>query len=313
MSHASLAQAESAPGPQLPLALTGRRREASLCVIALLTLGHVVAITTPARAIDVFDRHDASVLGKVLTGEPVPALSLAQAAKLKSLSSTLTSPCVAVKTDEGNVAKVMLAWAVRKTGDKLTPVLLIERFVTYRADRPDMTAATGGDVMLFPGFAFNLDIGQVVPEGQGADIRFADDQTLVPIDKSKVVPLDGSLLPEKTTSRATRGAEDVVTVENFAGEWTLDADGRWSGTLTLAVDDKGQVSGQFVSGESQSTYDVQGVGASAPHQARLEVYLANAQMNLDAYLWTTDRATMAGTVSLAGQKFGFVARRALEN
>ena len=118
-------------------------------------------------------------------GEAIPEIGLEASARLKPLSSTVSSPCLLVKTDEGNYAKVLVSWGLRKAEGKPMPILLIERFATYRQDRLDLTAANGKDVMLFPGFGFNLDIGQVVPKGQGADIEFTEDSVLKSIGEAR--------------------------------------------------------------------------------------------------------------------------------
>jgi hypothetical protein len=113
---------------------------------------------------------------------------------------------------------------------------------------------------------------------------------------------------EPTAKRRPAG-QDGVTLDDFAGAWRIDADGRWTGEWELNVAD-GRVTGTFVSDESKNRYDVTGQAGALPHQAKLEVFLANAQMQIDAYLWTKDQSKMAGTLTLAGRKFGFVATRA---
>lgn len=272
----------------------------------------VYSVALSGLAADVFDRHIAAILTPHTdTATPLEALSLTDAARLKSLSNTITSPCVVVRTDEGNVAKAMLSWGLRKTPGGPVPVLVIERFATYRIERPDLTTANGKEVMLFPGFDFNLDIGQVVPEGQGGDLRFTAEQKLVPVGEAKLYPLNGSLLPAPVKPPAGGGlqtAEQVVPAD-FNGVWTFNADGRWLGEWEITVDDSGSATGSYTSAESQSRYDLSGQLGATPHNLKLEVYLANTQMQVDAYLWTTDKSQMAGTVVLSGRKFGFVATR----
>src|SRR5262249_23874806 len=155
------------------------------------------------------------------------------------------SPCIAVKTDEANYAKAIIGWGLRKGGEKPTPVLLIERFVTYRGDRPDLTSAVGKDGMLFPVFGFNFVIGQVVPAGQGADIELTTDQLVKPLGEAVLVPLDGSLLPAGDKSKYDPLAQEAVTPRDFAGPWKVDSDGRWKGEWELAVTDQNKISGTF--------------------------------------------------------------------
>lgn len=265
-----------------------------------------------APAADVFDRHTADQLRQALeTGTPIESLTVNDSARIKPLSATVSTPCVVFQTDEGNLTKALVAWGLRKGPEGPVPVLLIERYVTYRSDRPDLTAAAGKEVLLFPGFHFNFDIGQVVPAGQGEDLTFTTDSVLAVAEKARMVPLNGSLLPaaddgEKGPSSTREG----VDPRDFAGTWNVDADGRWTGEWTLRVAPNGRVSGTFVAAETQNRYEISGQVAQLPHNAHFEIFLANAQMSVDAFLWTTDRQSMAGTVTLTGRKFGFLAKRA---
>ena len=273
----------------------------------------VCAVATTAMAADVFERHQARLVKSLVEdGEASKQLQMQEASKLKPLAATISSPCIVVRTDEGGYAKLLVAWGLKKgkSAEKPTPVLLIERYVTYRGDRLDLTSATGKDVMLFPGFGFNLDIGQVVPEGQGEDIVFTADGDLVPAANTKLVPLNGSQLPpaEKTTQKDPNAHEGVLA-EDFTGTWKLNADGRWLGEMELKVTEGGRASGSFISDESKNSYEVSGQTGGTPHNLKLEVFLANTQLSVDGYLWTKDKSQMAGTVTMTGRKFGFVATR----
>lgn len=262
-------------------------------------------------AADVFDRHTAKELQQALDkGPSVPQLTLNDAAKLRPLGASVSSPCVVVKTDDANYAKALVGWGLRKGGEKPTPVLMIERYVTYRGDRPDLTSAVGKDVMLFPGFGFNFDIGQVVPAGQGADVEFTTESALRAVDGATLVPLNGSLLPPPDKSaRHDPLASEQVTPADLVGTWKINADGRWLGEWDLDVKEGGRITGTYVSEESQNRYDITGQFGSAPHNVKLEIFLANTQLQIDGYLWTKDKSMIAGTVTMTGRKFGFVATR----
>ncbi len=279
----------------------------------LNTMVMVLVTTTGVLAADVFDRHVAKDLKRALEQTPLPQLSLNESAKLKPLAASISSPCIVVKTDEGNFAKALIGWGLRKGADKPTPVLLIERFVTYRGDRTDLTSAVGKDVMLFPGFGFNFDIGQVVPTGQGADIEFTAEQSMKPLGEAVMVALNGSILPPVyKTGKYDPAANEAVVGADFAGTWKVDVDGRWKGEWELAVTDSGKITGVFVSDELQNRYDITGELGSSPHNLRVDVFLANAQMQVDGYLWTKDKSQIAGTVMMTNRKFGFHAVRVKE-
>lgn len=264
---------------------------------------------------DVFDRHTMMELRKAVDeGTPVAQITLADVAKIKPLGKNISSPCVAVKTNNGNYAKALLGWGLRKTSEKPTPVVVVERYVTYRIDRPELTSAAGKDVMLFPGFGFNFDIGQVVPIGQGADVEFTAEGALKPVGDAQLTPIHGSLLPPvEASAKHDPQAHEGVVAEDFAGTWLVDADGRWKGEWVLAVDAEDRITGTFISDELQNRYEMLGQIGATPQQLKLMITLANTQMQVDGYLWTTDKSKMAGTVSLVGRKFGFVATRVMES
>lgn len=288
----------------------------SLCLRRPFSILLILVVVATANGADVFERHSAPLVKKLVEeGKPVEQLTMADAARIKPLAATIGSPCLVVKTDEGGYSKVLAAWGLKKGNgsDKPVPVLLVERFVTYRGDRLDLTSATGKDVMLFPGFGFNLDIGQVVPEGQGADILFTAEGELTATDNARLIVVNGSQLPasDKTTAKDPNDHEGVLA-EDFTGTWKLNADGRWLGELSLKVNENGRATGQFTSDESKNSYDVTGQTGATPHNLKLEVFLANTQLSMDAYLWTKDKSQMAGTVTMTGRKFGFQAIRSAE-
>lgn len=277
------------------------------------TCSLLILVSPGIFAADVFDRHIAKDLKRALEQPPVKELSLSDSAKLKRLSASVSSPCIVVKTDDGNHAKALIGWGLRKGADKPTPVLLIERFVTYRGDRSELTSAAGKDVMLFPGFGFNFDIGQVVPTGQGADIEFTTDQAVKSVGEAVMVGLNGSILPTpEKTGKHDPTANEAIVPQDFAGSWKVDVDGRWKGEWEFTISDNGKVSGVFVSDELQNRYDITGQFGSSPNNLRVEVFLANTQMQVDGYLWTKDKSQMAGTVTMTNRKFGFHAVRVKE-
>ena len=283
-------------------------------MLRLLTVCVVVfGLSATSFSADVFDRHAASLVKKLANeGTATKELVMADAAKLKPLAANIGSPCLILKTDGGNYTKALVSWGLKKGKgtDKPTPLLLIERFVSYRGERLDLTSAIGKDVMLFPGFGFDFDIGQVVPIGQGADIEFTAEAVLACAADAKLVVMNGSQLPpaEKSAKHDPNDHEGVVA-QDFTGTWKLNADGRWLGELDLKVNEGGRATGSFTSDESKNAYELSGQTGSTPHNLKLEVFLANTQLSVDGYLWTKDKSQMAGTVTMTGRKFGFVATR----
>ena len=163
--------------------------------------------------------------------------------------------------------------------------------------------------MLFPGFAYNFDIGQVVPEGQGEDIKCGADALLEVVEPTKMFALNGSALPEPTASaQPAPAAREEVFPSDFAGKWRVRIDGRWEGRWDLKVDER-RIFGKFISDGTQSEYEINGRIAGLAHNLKMDIELANTSQSIDAFLWTKDKSAMAGTVVIAERKVGFYALR----
>lgn len=278
----------------------------------LASVGMLVLSASFASAGDLFDRHALAEL-KVATKESQPLLefSAAAAAKWKPLSAKISSPCLIVQTNDGHWAKALLAWGQRKIKgrEQPLPVLVLERFVTYRGDREGQTTANGKEVMIFAGHSFSFDIGQVVPSGSGADIEFTAAGIVKPVGEAKLFGLNGSQLSAADAAKPNPNDHEGVLPRDFAGSWKVSIDGRWTGVWEIQVDEQRNLLGKFVSDDTKSRYELYGKVASLPHEAKLEIDLANSQVSVDAFLFTTDKGTMAGTALMAGRKFAFVATR----
>lgn len=282
--------------------------------ILLATLiGSLSFAIPPAWAIDAFDRHTLAHLrnyGK--EAKPLDDLTARQAAEWKMLAPGFTSPAIVIKTDSGNWVKALVSWGLRKGAEKPTPVLLVERYVTFDSTRSGVTTASGKDVMLFPGFGYDFDIGQVVPAGFGADIEFTAERKIKPAEGVQLFGLDGPAIPsaaEQPQVKVKPTDHDGVLPEDFAGQWKMNADGRWRGILELRVDKDGSIEGQYISDETQSSYKVIGKVDSGSHRMVLTVALANSDQDYEAFLWTTDKSTFAGVTTLSERRFGFYAVR----
>ncbi|MBD3676107.1 MAG: hypothetical protein HUJ26_21570 [Planctomycetaceae bacterium] len=278
-----------------------------LLMVAVFNIGGSASIA------DVFEQHTSQYLRRVAdSADGRKSMTLSELHQLQPLSNTETTPVVILKTSEGQWTKAAMTWAFRKTDNGLIPILTIERFVTYRDDLSDVTAASGSNIMLFSGFSYDFDIGQVVPADQGGDLTFtADDKTksISLLEGATVWGMDGSQLPEMESKNASPTDHSGVIPTDFAGIWNISIDGRWAGTLRLKIDKGRILAGTFTSNETKSTYEVFGRVASPPQHAKLTIQLDNAQQDLETYLWTKDKSAMAGVSSLAGQTFGFYATR----
>ncbi|GAB4151556.1 MAG: hypothetical protein Tsb009_27000 [Planctomycetaceae bacterium] len=287
------------------------RTPGSLGMLVFALVCHVSMSLNFTQADDVFELHTSRWLRKGIEKQkPLSQISLKEAGRLKSLSPDLSSHCLVIKTNDGNLTKALVAWGFRRGPEKLIPVLLIERYVTYRGENGNVSVATGKDVMLFAGFAFNFDIGQVVPEGQGGDVRFTEKSVIEPIGKAQLFGINGSQLPApKKGATGNPLDHDGVLPRDFAGIWNISVDGRWEGTMRLTVERNGRVTGTYTSKNSKSTYKVTGRVAALPHNLKLRIMLDNTTQTVDAFLYTESKSKMTGTATLAGRKFGFHATR----
>ncbi len=282
----------------------------------LAALGCLAWSTGTVLALDEFDRHASKNLREAAEkNAAVPTLSSGQASKLKTLGQRVEHACVVIRTSDGNWAKALVSWGFRKgkEGGKetLVPIVVLERYVTYDRDRGDVTLAHGRNVMLFPGYEFDFDIGQIVPADSGGDIKFTPQRLIAAIDKAKLHPLDGSVLPATPPDKYDPQDHADVRPRDFAGTWRVNADGRWVGTWEIAVDAEGEVSGRYTSEDSKGAFPIRGriTETQIRHRLKFEVEFAAASQQYDMYLWTTDKSTMAGTTTLINRTFGVVAER----
>jgi hypothetical protein len=281
--------------------------------VALLSMA-CVASAASARA-DQFDTIEGKALADALKGpgaKAVDRLTLAELGALPNLLRDARAALLAVKTNKGNVARLLVTPELRKGDDgKAIPVFVLERFDTFDAADLSARLAGGRAMMLFPGFQVDLDTGQVVPEGQGGDLVYSakGGPALGSIPGATLFVLTRAPAPDPTKPPQPTPGRAVVPTD-FAGRYRLFANGQWSGTLDLQVMDRGEVSGQFRSDAHGSSYPVRGqVAADAPNKVTLAVKFPRSQGDFEGYLWTEGKGAMAGTFRLLEKTYGFYAVR----
>ncbi len=225
---------------------------------------------------------------------------------------------VIVTTDEGNMAKLLLSAGFRKrTGDGgkeiLAPVLIVDRFETIDAGDRISWKARGREIILFEGFQFDLDSGQVVPEGFGGDIRLsiseADGLELSAVGANKLYTFEKPL-PVAPTSPGRPSTGRAVLPTDFNGRYSLMANGQMSGTLDLSVDPNGMVSGQFRSDRNGAVYPMTGkVAADLSRKIEFTIQFPRSQQVYEGLLWTEGKNAFAGTVQILDHPFSFFAIR----
>ncbi len=223
------------------------------------------------------------------------------------------SAFVVVRTSGDRWAKLLVTAAKQKVGkDKTVPILLVEKFVTYKEGEERQVLASGSNLSLFNGFRLSLDQGQVVPEELGGDIRFVVDGEKVhaePVGKAKmyiVTKHDPSLAPKKD-GKFVLG--EKLEARHVAGTFKLFDDGRRSGKMTLKVDEEQKITGWYYSDRDGAKYEVKGKVGPLPHQVEFTIRLPRTEQSFKGLLFTGDGKAMAGTSKLAEREAAFYAVR----
>jgi hypothetical protein len=284
--------------------------------IALVTAVVVLLVPAMARA-DAFDHYFNKLLVKVPQAKGVEKVAKLTAEQMVDNNAALpgiTGAFIVVKTNDNRFAKLLVKPARQKIGDmESLPIVLIERYVTYRAGGERTVDASGQNVRLFGDFRFNLDIGQVVPKDVGADLRVGvekDQAFLEPIGKAEIY-LVTKHLPEANppkTGKLVVGQKFEVAY--FNGKYRLYDDGRRSGEMELKVGDNGIVIGHFFSAKDGEKYDIEGRISKDPnHKIEFIITYPRISQTFTGYLFTGDGRVLAGFSRLDNRDFGFYAVR----
>lgn len=278
-----------------------------------------VLLIQPSRG-DHFDDHNADVLSTVPQSMAVQAVKSLSSTQISQMPHPLeghsASGFLIVRTDQGNWSKLLVRYArIKKPGtDDPMDLLLIERLVTYPADARRGLEADKSNVYLFPGFALDLDIGQIVPEGTGEDVRLEAQEggvKLNAMEKATLYAVGRPLVKSNTEAAGKRKfGQGAIQADDFAGDYRLEADGKWSGNVTLKVDESGMVTGTYISDETGQTYDISGRTGNPNNRITFKISFPMTQQEFEGYLWSRNRSRIAGVTHMLGRPFGFVMDRA---
>jgi hypothetical protein len=282
---------------------------------SFLALTVVLTLTARGRA-DAFDDYTNPLLVKASESNAVKEMKQVTPDDLLNNDRVLKGvdgALLIVKTNGGRNAKLLAHPAAQKTdATHSVPTLLIDRYVTYKEGEERTLLATGKNLALFPGFRLSLDMGQVVPEALGGDLRFVvdgDKSYVEPVGKAKLYLLTKAL-PEATPKKT----EKVVIGEKFEpryfnGKYKLFDDGRRSGELVLKVDDDGSVSGSYYSDKDGQKYDLRGKVGTPDYSIQFTVQFPRAEQTFQGWLFTGDGKHMAGSSRMNEREAGFYATR----
>jgi hypothetical protein len=287
-----------------------------LTTLPLLT---TVLLATPARAEDAFDFYVNPALTKAIEADgtkQLKTLTDEQITDHDRVLKNVSGAFVIVKTNDGRLAKLLVLSARRKIGaDKSVPVVLIERFVTYREGEERAIFASGRSLSLFHQFRLSLDLGQVVPEDLGGDVRCVvdgDKVSLEAVGKAKMYLVAKPLADIEPKKGPKLIVGDKFEIRYFNGTYQLYDDGRRSGKLVLKVKEDGSVTGAYYSDRDGTRYEVAGKVGTPSHAIEFTVKLPRVEQSFKGMLFTGDGQVLTGTSRMNDREAGFYAKRVEE-
>lgn len=265
---------------------------------------------------DAFDHYTNDILQGVPASKNAekiarltPELMVRNSRTLPATSGTF----LVVRTNEGRFARLLVHPAAQKVDDNTSaPILLIERFVTYREGEERTVHAKGENVRVFGGFRFNLDIGQVTPEPLPADLKVTaqgDDFQVEPVGKAEIYLVKKHLdaATPKKLARVEIGAE--FESRFFNGTYKLFDDGRRSGTLHLEVKDNDEVAGFYHTDKDGSKYPVLGKVGRPAHNIEFQIMFPRSLQSFRGWMFTGDGKVITGSSRMQERESGFYATR----
>lgn len=279
-----------------------------------LTLLLLVLVVPHARA-DLFDRITNTDLAKLLKGDEVKSVSeIASAQLATSQIPGIAGALIVLQTREGRYCKLVVQGGQQKVGKDRHPMILIDRFATFKEGDERATVAKGGSVQLFSGVQFNADLGQVIPAAIGGDLELSGGPELSKVALKAVAPAKMWLVTKPPKLGPDRGGKLVIgeTFEPryFNGAYKLHDDGRRSGTLNLDVDEAaGTVTGSFYSDKDGRKYEVTGKLGTVRHQIQFTIRFPQTEQQYQGFMFTGDGRAIAGISKLKDRETGFYALR----
>jgi hypothetical protein len=282
----------------------------------VISLGLLLAASSSAAQADAFDHYVNPVLAKAPSAKGVKELARLPAELLTEHEGVLKGidgALLVVRTNDGSFGKLLGRPARKKIDDDNTvPMLLIDRFATYKDGEERRLKASGQNVHLFAGFHFSMDMGQVVPADLGGDLKYVfeeDKGFVVALGKAKLY-LVTEPLPEAAPRKGTKfEVGEVFRAEYFNGSYKLYDDGRRSGILRLKVDEEGNVSGVYISDQDGAEYEVVGKVGNPKHSIQFVVKLPRTEQTFQGLMFTGDGKAIAGTSKVQNRDMPFYAVR----
>lgn len=283
-----------------------------LAALALLT-------AVAAGRADQFDYYTNPVLSRAATDgalKEVKELTSEQVSDAAGALPDAPSTFLVVATNDKRFARLLAQPARQKVGaDKSVPLLLVDKYTTFKGTSDRAVQAAGQNVHLYPGLRLSLDLGQVVPEAVGGDLTVTADSkdpsgfVVKPVGAAKLYlltrPIAG-VVPKKAPKLAVGEAFET---RFLAGKFKLHDDGRRSGLLKLEVSEGGEVTGTFTSDKDGREYEVQGKAGTPKHAVSFTIKFPATTQTFTGYIFTGDGKAIAGTTKMLEREAGFYAER----
>jgi hypothetical protein len=268
-------------------------------------------------AFDHFDAHAATVIQQAIESNTLKPIDSLTAPQLRAIAGRLEghpgASLVVVRTDQNALTKILTreAQLPERDGKPVTPFFLFERVVTFPDSMGEGLQVDGKDIYMFDGFCIDLDSGKIVPKGHGEDvvISISDKGLTLSVTTGVRMYVAPGALTSAEAAADKRSNQGPVTPADFSGEYSLEADGRWSGSLSLKVDEDGAVTGEYKSGETGKSFPVNGQVGRTANRIEFTVEFPMTKQKFEGYLWTRGRDKMSGVTHMLDQPFGFHATR----
>jgi hypothetical protein len=283
----------------------------------ILTLSALLVLLPSGARGDAFDYYTNPILAKVPGAAGVKEVTKLTPGLLIDNDRVLpgvTQAMVVVKTNEGRWSKLLVQIAGQKVDENRTlPILLIDRLTTYKEGTEQTVLASARNLSLFNGFRLSLDLGQVVPEELGGDLKFV----AVEGGKSYAEPVGHAkvyLLTKPLPEAAPKKTNKLVVGDKFEprylnGSYKLYDDGRRSGKLTLKLEEDGEISGSYVSDKDGEKYEVKGKLGMPQNHLEFTVKFPRTEQVFQAWLFTGDAKALTGSSRMLEREAGFYALR----
>lgn len=280
-----------------------------------LSLLAIFAFTTVSLA-EQFDYYSNPVLAKAIadgTAKEAKQLTGEQIGDLAGGLPDSPSAFLVVMTNDKRFAKLLVQPARQKVGaDKQAPLLLVDKYTTFKGTSERAVQASGQALHLYPGLRLSLEIGQVVPADLPADIECVAGEKgylIKPVGAAKLYtiaqPIAG-VVPKKAPKLVVGEAFET---RFFAGKYKMHDDGRRSGILRLEVNDAGEISGTFTSDKDGREYDIQGKAGTPRHAINFTLKFPATTQTFTGFMFTGDGKAIAGTSKMLDRETAFYAER----